>query len=43
LGGTKGKRQMWDEEGEFATIIGKLTPIVFVVQEEAIVFVNESL
>ncbi len=34
---------MWDEEGEFPTIIGKLTPIVFVVQEEAIVFVNESL
>jgi hypothetical protein len=43
LGGTKGKRQMLDEERKLPIVIGNLTPIAFVVHEEAIVLVNESL
>jgi hypothetical protein len=43
LGGTKWKKQMLDEEGELPTIIGNFTPIVFVVHEEVIMFVNERL
>ncbi len=34
---------MLDEDDELPTIIDNLTPIVFVVREEAIVFVNERL
>jgi hypothetical protein len=43
LGGTKGKKQMLDEEGELPIVISNLTPIAFVVHEEVIMFVNESL
>jgi len=34
---------MLDEESKLPIVIGNLTPIAFVVHEEAIVFVNESL
>jgi hypothetical protein len=43
LGGTKGKRQNLDEEGEFPIVIGNLAPIACVVHEKTIMFVNESL
>jgi hypothetical protein len=43
LGGTKDEKQMLDEEGELPIVISNLTPIAFVVHEEAIVFVHESL
>jgi hypothetical protein len=43
VGWNKKEKNMLDEEGELPTVIGNLTPISFVVHEETIVFVDESL